>query len=284
MNTGTEPAMQNVLPFTATRPITSVVHVDPATAAQWLSCNTNNRPIRRNVLASYVRDMKAGQWQLTGEAIKFAFDGSLLDGQHRLEAVVRSGQTVQMFVISGLDPHTRDVMDTGAKRTTADVLKMEGQHHSVPLAAGGRVAIRFERGNADDHAPGIISNPEVLAWIAQNPLIHGAVDLARKHLKDIPVPTGVLVYGAWRLMCIDEPAARDFFYQVAELDNIPANDPRKTLYKRLRTMKGNKTVDTPAGYLDLFFQAWNRWRDGKSATLFRVNRTRAGRVILTEPR
>lgn len=185
-----QPALQNVLPFTAARPITSVVKVDPALAAEWLTHNTNNRPIRPAVLASYVRDMQAGRWQLTGEAIKFATDGTLLDGQHRLEAVVRSGATVQMFVISGLSPHTREVMDTGSKRTTADALKMNGENNSVALAAGARLAVRFEQGLADERTHKTISNPEIIAWIEANPAVHAAVELIRGYTKEIPVPKG----------------------------------------------------------------------------------------------
>ena len=61
----------------------------------------------------YAADMKAGRWQLNGEAIKFDKNGHLLNGQHRLHAVVRADTTIQMLVISGLDPETRTTMDSG---------------------------------------------------------------------------------------------------------------------------------------------------------------------------
>lgn len=63
-------------------------------AETWLSRNSNNRNLRGQVIASYARDMKSGAWVLNGETVKIASNGQLLDGQHRLNAVVESGQTV----------------------------------------------------------------------------------------------------------------------------------------------------------------------------------------------
>lgn len=276
----------NVLPFQAKWPVTSsIVPVDPATATEWLARNHNNRRIRRLVVDAYARDMIAGRWQLTGEAIKFAEDGTLLDGQHRLCAVVQSGCTVQMFVISGLSCHTREVMDTGSRRTTADALKMDGHPNSVALAAAGRMAIRFERGETDARTRGQgITNSEIMAWIADHPSIYEAVQVGTTTGKPIPVSHGVLGYAIWKLRNIDAIAAVEFIEQVAVQDNIPANDPRAVLGRRLIAMKTSKTVDTPAAYLDLIFRAWNRWREGGTASVFRIYRLANQRVVPTEPR
>lgn len=262
----------------------SVVTVDPATAARWLERNTNNRAIRPKVLAAYARDMSTGCWHLTGEAVKFATDGTLLDGQHRLEAVIRSGATVAMFVVSGVAAQAQEVMDTGAKRKTADALRMAGQPRAGALAAGGRVAVQFEQGTDDDDTGRpAVSNSEVITWVQANPSVHDATELAMQCRGEVPAPTGVLVYAAWKLAMIDQSAAREFLAQVARLDNIPSSDPRWVLHHKLHRMRAQKTVDTSAGYLDLFFQAWNRWREGRTATLFRVARDKRGQVVLTEP-
>ena len=56
----------------ATEKVTSsVTLVTPDTAERWLSKNHNNRNVKRAVVNAYARDMAAGRWQITGEAIKF---------------------------------------------------------------------------------------------------------------------------------------------------------------------------------------------------------------------
>lgn len=59
------------------------VLVTPELAAEWLNHNTRNREKRPKRIAAYARDMAAGRWRRSGEAIKFAPDGTLLDGQNR---------------------------------------------------------------------------------------------------------------------------------------------------------------------------------------------------------
>lgn len=87
--------------------------VTPELAKTWLGTTEKNRTFRKSRVAQYAADMKAGRWQLNGEAIKFDKNGHLLNGQHRLHAVVRADTTVPMLVISGLDPETRTTMDSG---------------------------------------------------------------------------------------------------------------------------------------------------------------------------
>ena len=123
-----------------------IVHVTPDTAQSWLSRNTSNRNLKTTKIALYARDMAAGNWLLTGEAIKFSADGTLLEGQNRLHAVVASGATVPMFVIRGLDPAVQGVMDTGAPRTGGDALTMRGINQAKDVAAAASTLLQYRRG------------------------------------------------------------------------------------------------------------------------------------------
>ena len=49
-------------------------------------------------------EMQDGKWRLNGKTICFDSTGRLLNGQHRLSAVVRSGVTLTTVVVRGLDP------------------------------------------------------------------------------------------------------------------------------------------------------------------------------------
>lgn len=109
-----------------------VVLVTPEIAERWLNtCNTHNRPIRNNVVNKYTDAMKKGDWRLTAEPIAFCYPytdstgkqmkETLINGQHRLWAVVNSGTSVGMTVWWGCEPNEFEVIDQGAMRTYGDV-------------------------------------------------------------------------------------------------------------------------------------------------------------------
>ncbi len=105
---------------------TEVVLVTPEMAAEWLTRNSSNRPMRRNTVEHYARQMVAGEWQLTHQGICFDAHGSLVDGQHRLTAIVNAGIPVRMLV-SAMDTEATAMglaLDIGALRSYSDVLQI----------------------------------------------------------------------------------------------------------------------------------------------------------------
>ena len=92
-----------------------------------------NRPVHQSQVNKYVQDMKAGMWGRNHQGIAFDQDGILMDGQHRLWAVVESGVTVMMPVTWGLNREAQLTIDSGLKRTTADVAAIAGFENATPL-------------------------------------------------------------------------------------------------------------------------------------------------------
>lgn len=101
-----------------------VEQIDPKTAEAYLEHNKINRPLRKGGVEKFATDMKNGDWGLTHQAIAFDEQGNILDGQHRLWAIVESGCTIEMPVARGLDPSARDFIDQGIPRTVVDVAKL----------------------------------------------------------------------------------------------------------------------------------------------------------------
>jgi hypothetical protein len=100
-----------------------VYDVTPELAGKWLSLNSESqRNLNRSNVERYAVDMKDGNWQLTHQGICFNKTGELVDGQHRLAAVVLSGETVRMAVFSGMPVEYQSTIDQGANRTLAQVL------------------------------------------------------------------------------------------------------------------------------------------------------------------
>src|ERR1700761_996246 len=94
-------------------PSAEVERLSPKSAKALLKGNVHNRNLRKARVSSLAEAMKRGEWELNGESIKVAEDGSLLDGQHRLQAVVESGKSIQVLVVRNLPSDAQDTVDTG---------------------------------------------------------------------------------------------------------------------------------------------------------------------------
>ena len=102
-----------------------VVSVTPEIAAEWLTLNQSNRNIRKRVVETYLSDMAAGRWLANrSNPIVIGSNGRLLNGQHRLSAVVMHGKPVNMAVEFGADPEDVAAIDRGVSRSAGDAYQM----------------------------------------------------------------------------------------------------------------------------------------------------------------
>lgn len=104
--------------------------VTPGLAAAWLKRNRNNRRQKSRQLDKYIMDMRNGAWLTTHECLAFDAHGDLIDGQHRLEALVRAKTPVTMVVSTGWPREqgkkkTMDALNMGANRSLADQLHLQ---------------------------------------------------------------------------------------------------------------------------------------------------------------
>lgn len=120
--------------FTAYNPTTpapsitrSVMLVTPALATEWLKRNTNNRSVSEHAVRALAETIAAGRWVTTHQGIAFDRHGVLIDGQHRLRAVITAGLPVAIEVTSGLDRSAVDAIDNGGRgsRRAVDILRIK---------------------------------------------------------------------------------------------------------------------------------------------------------------
>ena len=109
--------------------------VCPDNALEMLQHNTRNRPMKKNLVIFYADQMLRGLWKVNGEPIIIGDGNVLLNGQHRLAAVVKSKTTQHFIIIRGVDPNTQDTMDTGVVRTAGDMLSMNDVKNANRIAA-----------------------------------------------------------------------------------------------------------------------------------------------------
>lgn len=104
----------------------AVETITPELAQIYLARNTKNyRRINQRTVEEYAKDMAAGRWAENGECIKFHADGRLLDGQHRLRAIIKAGCPIKMLVVHGITADD-SVIDVGRGRTARQIIEANG--------------------------------------------------------------------------------------------------------------------------------------------------------------
>ena len=116
------------------QPRGETVLVTPAMAEVWLTKNVRNRKIRKARVKAFARDLVNGNWTFNPQPISFGVDGTLLDGQHRLTAVVESGVSAYMVIWVNVPPSARTVMDIGTPRNIRDIGEISNRQSSIAAA------------------------------------------------------------------------------------------------------------------------------------------------------
>lgn len=263
--------------------LVAIETVKPETAREWLTLNVNNRHFRPRIVSAYARDMAAGNWRMSGEAIKFSTSGNLLDGQHRLHAVIEADVAVPMLVVRGVDEAAQAVMDTGAARSPGDALKLLGEatHYSA-VAAAARLAILYNLGVISGNGVKV-TNTEIIDFVMGNPDLRTAVDLATSWRNQIDIPLSVMSMATWRLLSVDPDNCILFFSQLAEKTNLTSRDPILALINRLAEIRRSGRRVERGDYLSLLFRAWNYWRTGRLVSSLPV-RVNGGAVDVPDPK
>ena len=102
-----------------------VMKVTPNLAKAWLEMNKGNRPLRSQHVTHLAAQMRQGRWILSPEPIVFSKSGRLLDGQHRLSAVIASQCTIKASVALVKNEDVFKVLDQGVNRSNGDILGIQ---------------------------------------------------------------------------------------------------------------------------------------------------------------
>lgn len=251
----------------ANGPAYEIVEITPALAKEWLQANTHNRNLRERVVNGYAADMAAGQWVEDGQSIKFSRSGVLLDGQHRLSAIVLAGVTIRMLVVRNLPDSTQDTMDTGAKRTLADVLKLRGESNFTALAAILLRAYQWKQGyrrtlkKAGGAAP---THRQLLEMLEAHPELRRSAEIADRVRKSARIAGGTAGLCHWLFLRVDQSDCAYFFARLADGVGLQADDPIYALRRALDNLALDHHRAEDTYVTALVIKAWNAFREGRS--------------------
>lgn len=276
--------------------------VTPEQAAWMLQFNSSNRKINVKRVEELCRIFLAGKFEMNGEAVKLSrgvdplidrhngepvLDSEgrpvlvprLLDGQHRLTALVEAGKTnpdikVQMLVIRGLEPKSQATMDTGTKRTVGNVLQIAGLKEANVLAS---MLGNIWKWDAGDHKFGThpkATTPELLEMLAdtvEGPKLQRSLDVGLVTGRSFTSLSKTSLAVAHYLLSRLDPEMQFvpyFFHLIATGENLSKGHPVLALRERARrNREGNqRQFMTMSRQIGLIFRAWNNCVKGEEVS------------------
>jgi len=251
----------------------------PEWAAQLLETNDGNRNLRRSLVDRIAEAIRRGEWRVTGQAIQLDTDGKLIDGQHRLAAIVKAGQAVQLMLGAGFPREVQGVIDTGAARTAADYLRFRGCRNTTSLAATLRMVHFYNAGQLGSlNSP--LTNGQLWQVYEASPGIDESVTIAGR-VRELCGAVRVPATFHYIVSRLDEPsahAATEFIDRLATGEMLEQDSPIRRLREVLLKERaagggGAASYGGAIRRLALFLKSWNyhavdeplkllRWRRG----------------------
>lgn len=220
------------------------------------------RGVRRSAVNSYAQAMVDQQWALTYVPILIDTYGRVVDGQHRLLAVVQSGLAQRFKVVRGVDPTIANYLDIGARRDGGDFLQTQCgiTKHGKRLAAAVNWVYRYDTGAmARNNGVPLYRMAEQLArcqGIERSvALSAGAYHVCRR---------GAVLAGAHFVFSrIDAAEADVFLMRIRDGVGLASQDPELLLRERLLTSNRGTSYNL-RDLSALVVRAWNLRREGRT--------------------
>jgi hypothetical protein len=250
--------------------------VTPRKAAEYLEANTGNRPLSKRLVREFAEAMRRGEWRVTHQGIAFDSTGALVDGQHRLAAVIEADTPVELTVFTDVPEGAFDVLDTGKRRNAADVLAIEGEKSAVVLAAMVRTVWLYE------HRPDLswsggdagVSNHQIVESLELHPRLRDFLWPGEQ----IATATGMIKSAAGAASyLVSEASGKDlapWFDGVIDGAGLVRGDPRllfrRVMFTHTRKQAGQvKRRQESREHVTLYLKAFIAWATGSPLTQLR---------------
>jgi hypothetical protein len=241
---------------------------DEARAMLAASEGFRNRVISTLHVQRMAGDMRSGRWRAIGDTIKITSDGTVVDGQHRLRAIVEAGVRIRLLVVRGVAQPDVPCIDTVRPRSVADQLRMDGVPNYFNVASLVQKLWRYEhrqtfvqsRGAAGD-SPSKLQALDYYATHKEE--LESAVARVKQCSRRLG-SNGVLTACYVLFARIHADDAEDFLGKLESGSSLPSSSPIILLRNRLLDVRANRVKPPESILAALCIKAWNAYRDGRS--------------------
>lgn len=247
----------------------AMIDISPWLARVILHFNNGNRKMRPAHVGAYASNMTSGQWKFAGDPIRICIDGTLLDGQHRLQAIAEQPDDFKLtnLVIWNMPADTQLVMDQGAKRSPADQLNLMGYRDAHNTAAAARWIILYDTGmifRSSVKWEAFTTSAHIVAWVEDHDQEIDFMQDCTKYSRRSLMAPGPSLAAYTILSRLDSVAALNFAMRVADGAGLMPGDPILALRNRAIKNRAAQDKETPRDTIGLIIRVWNAWVQGQS--------------------
>lgn len=247
--------------------------ITPVIAAQMLQNNVSNRRLSPGNVKYIEGQLRKNNWKLTPESIIFSESRRLLDGQNRLNAIIKSGVSAECTVIINAPDDIFDVLNTGKNRSAADTLHVAGFKNETIKSSIISTVLNYKKGLIRSHLSESgsrkdkISNADILAFNEENEaVLHPISNKAFAYYKDFgavkPSFVGGMLYILTHIHRAPESKVYEFFDVLTLGNNAPSDHPAMRLRKMLIDDLASTKKLQSSSKLAYFIEAWNAFYSG----------------------
>lgn len=204
-----------------------IVTITPEEAVHMLETNGCNRPLNDQHVRRIARQIMDGKWRFNGDTIKISTGNDILDGQHRLWAIIESKTPVQTVVVRGIEPEAFATIDTLRKpRSGSDVLALLNVNaHRSTISVGLQWLIRWQRQILETYREpkNRIENSDIELAYKDNPGIARAAETCSR-LRGVGNP-GMLAFFYFVLSNRNPDLAERMVHTLENPSGVGVNDP-----------------------------------------------------------
>ena len=253
---------------------TEVRVITPSFANELLiNSTTKNRTVNNRNVLKYANEIKQGRWRLNGESIKLDYNGNILDGQHRLLAIINANVEIETMVTTGLDPIVFATLDTGKKRDGGDVLSTYGVYNSRAVASTIKMVKQLDKGMYGDSgsASRVLSNEDFPIIYAQDPSgYQDSVKFASKMYKVFQMaltPTLISTFDYYLTRRYSKDISRNFLERLCLGCELTEDSPILALRNRLLANKLNNKNEKlfQSDIIKYMIVGFNKYYQGKKS-------------------
>ncbi|WBV45528.1 ParB/RepB/Spo0J family partition protein [Pseudoroseomonas cervicalis] len=240
---------ENVFPL-------SIETITPEMAEAYLGHNTRNRKIVAAHVDAIARDIRAGNWMMNAQPICFSRSGRLLNGQHRLSAVIQAGEPIEVPVMRGLPEEAYATYDIHAKKGPQLGTGFEN-FGDRPLIAAAAVLLwkrELKPAGTRNAKP---TPSEVMRIVEQHPRLLEMRTFGRKMIEF--GRGSVLAYAAYCIERDDAELGRVFLERFESGADLPRGHLILELRKRMQILRRERAGQEEQ--LKELLGAWSRFKE-----------------------
>jgi hypothetical protein len=230
----------------------AIEEITPEIAKQWLGVNHRNRRLSNPTVTRIAGVILRGEWmEDCTDAIGLDTDEGVVNGQHRLNAIIEADRAVRALVLRNVNPDVIKIIDQGMHRTFAQLLEMNG--YSYPTIVAGSIDWIYKMTHDYERTTPTAAKatvPQLLDVFNEHPNIVNSLDPA---------------YSVWQKTRVDRPMLTAYHYAFATVDADAADE----FYEQLSTGIG-VGGDTPVYTLRERYLAEQAKADGKKAQKYEL--------------